>query len=64
MGTQAGRRFRYIPYCDYSRLTKPTSLLFAPGWHAYLDRLEAILNNRVPPDLMRRLAEIKGLYSL
>ncbi len=28
-----------------------------------LDRLEAILNNQVPPELMRRLAEIKGLYS-
>jgi hypothetical protein len=38
-------------------------LRFAPGWHAYLDRPEAILNNQVPPDLMRRLAEIKGLYS-
>ena len=48
----------------HSRLTKPTSLLFAPGWHAYLDRLEAILNNQVLPDLMHRLAEIKELYSL
>ena len=47
----------------HSRLTKPTSLLFAPGWHAYLDRLEAILNNQVPPELMRRLPELKGLYS-
>jgi uncharacterized protein YndB with AHSA1/START domain len=47
----------------HSRLTKSTSLLFAPGWHAYLDRLEAILNNQVPPELMRRLAELKGLYS-
>jgi uncharacterized protein YndB with AHSA1/START domain len=47
----------------HSRLTKPTSLIFAPGWHAYLDRLEAILNNQVPPELMRRLAELKELYS-
>jgi uncharacterized protein YndB with AHSA1/START domain len=40
----------------HSRLTKPTSLLFVRGWHAYLDRLEASLNNQVPPDLMRRFA--------
>jgi uncharacterized protein YndB with AHSA1/START domain len=46
----------------HSRLTKPTSLIFAPGWHAYLDRLEAILNNQVPPELMRRLTELKELY--
>jgi Activator of Hsp90 ATPase homolog 1-like protein len=47
----------------HTRLTKSTFLLFAPGWHAYLDRLEAILNNQVPPYLMCRLAELKGLYS-
>jgi uncharacterized protein YndB with AHSA1/START domain len=47
----------------HSRLTKPTTLLFAPGWHAYLDRLEAILNNQVPPELMYRLEELKGVYS-
>ena len=46
----------------HSRLTKPTSLLFAPGWHAYLDRLEASLNNQVLPDLMLRRAEVKELY--
>jgi Activator of Hsp90 ATPase homolog 1-like protein len=47
----------------HSRLTKPTALIFAPGWHAYLDRLEAILSNQEPPELMRRLVELKGLYS-
>jgi uncharacterized protein YndB with AHSA1/START domain len=46
----------------HSRLTKLTSLRFAPGWHAYLDRLEASLNNEVPPDWMQRLAEVKELY--
>jgi uncharacterized protein YndB with AHSA1/START domain len=46
----------------HSRLTKSTALLFAPGWHAYLDRLEASLNNQVLPDLMRRRAEVKELY--
>ena len=47
----------------HSRLTKSTALSLAPGWHAYLDRLEAILNNQVPPDWARRFAEVKKLYS-
>ena len=46
----------------HSRISKPTSLRIAPGWHVYLDRLEAILNNQVPPDFMRRFAEVKELY--
>jgi uncharacterized protein YndB with AHSA1/START domain len=46
----------------HSRLTKLTSSWFAPGWHAYLDRLEASLNNEVPPNWMQRFAEIKELY--
>jgi uncharacterized protein YndB with AHSA1/START domain len=46
----------------HSSLTKLTSLRFAPGWHAYLDRLEASLNNEVPPDWMQRFAEVKKLY--
>jgi uncharacterized protein YndB with AHSA1/START domain len=46
----------------HSRLTKSTSSRFAPGWHAYLDRLEASLNNDVTPDWMQRFAEVKGLY--
>jgi hypothetical protein len=47
----------------HSRLTKLTSSWFAPGWHAYLDRLEASINNEVPPDWIQRFAELKGLYS-
>jgi uncharacterized protein YndB with AHSA1/START domain len=47
----------------HSRLTKSTALRLAPGWHAYLDRLEAILNNQGPPDWARRFAEVKELYS-
>ncbi len=47
----------------HNRLTKSTALTFAPGWHAYLDRLEAILNNQVPPDWARRFGEVKELYS-
>jgi uncharacterized protein YndB with AHSA1/START domain len=47
----------------HSHLTRPTSLRFAPGWHAYLDRLEAHLNKEVPPDWMQRFAEVKELYA-
>jgi uncharacterized protein YndB with AHSA1/START domain len=50
-------------FLTHSRLTKPTSLNFAPGWHAYLDRLEAHLNNEELPDWIRRLGEVKGMYS-
>jgi len=46
----------------HSCLTKSTSLRFAPGWHAYLDRLEASLNNEVLPDWMQRFAAVKELY--
>ncbi|MFL6317991.1 MAG: SRPBCC domain-containing protein, partial [Nitrososphaeraceae archaeon] len=46
----------------HSRVTKSTALSLAPGWHAYLDRLEAILNNQVPPDWARRFAQVKELY--
>ena len=46
----------------HSHLTKSTSSNFAPGWHAYLDRLEASLNNEVPPDWIRRFEELRKLY--
>lgn len=46
----------------HSRLTKTTSSNFAPGWHAYLDRLEASLNNEVPPDWIRRFEELRKSY--
>jgi uncharacterized protein YndB with AHSA1/START domain len=46
----------------HSNLTKSTAITFAPGWHAYLDRLEAILNNQVPPNWAHRFAEVKELY--
>jgi uncharacterized protein YndB with AHSA1/START domain len=47
----------------HNHLTKSTALTFAPGWHAYLDRLEAILDNQVPPNWAHRFAEVKELYS-
>ena len=46
----------------HNHLSKSTALTFAPGWHAYLDRLEAILNNQLPPDWAHRFAEVKELY--
>lgn len=46
----------------HSRLAKSISLNFAPGWHAYLDRLEASLNDKVPPDWVQRFGELKELY--
>jgi uncharacterized protein YndB with AHSA1/START domain len=47
----------------HNHLSKSISLRFAPGWHAYLDRLEANLNNEELPDWMHRLGEVKELYS-
>jgi uncharacterized protein YndB with AHSA1/START domain len=47
----------------HSNLTKSTALTFAPGWHAYLDRLGAVLNNQVPSNWAHRFAEVKELYS-
>jgi hypothetical protein len=44
-----------------SRLTKSIVLRLAPGWHAYLDRHEAILNSQVPPVWAHRFAEVKDL---
>ena len=46
----------------HRRLTTLTSSWFAPGWHAYLDRLEASLNNEVTPDWIQRFTEAKELY--
>jgi uncharacterized protein YndB with AHSA1/START domain len=47
----------------HRQLSKSISLRFAPGWHAYLDRLEADLDNRELPDWIHRFGEVKGLYS-
>jgi len=47
----------------HSQLSKSTALIFAPGWHVYLDRLEASLDNKVIPDWLQRLGEVKELYT-
>jgi uncharacterized protein YndB with AHSA1/START domain len=46
----------------HSRLTKANGLRFASGWHAFLDRLAAQLNGENLPDLMERIAAVKGFY--
>ena len=47
----------------HNYLSKSISLRFAPGWHAYLDRLEAKLDNKELPDWIHRFGEVKDLYS-
>jgi len=47
----------------HNRLGKSISLRFAPGWHAYLDRLEANLDDKELPDWMHKFGEVKELYS-
>lgn len=46
----------------FSRLTKSTTLGFAPGMHAFLDRLAARLDHKALPDWMERYAAVKGSY--
>jgi uncharacterized protein YndB with AHSA1/START domain len=46
----------------HRRLTKDTALDFAPGVHAFLDRLAAHLDHKVLPDWMERYAAVKGFY--
>lgn len=43
-------------------LTKETALGFAPGMHAFLDRLVAHLDQKVLPNWMERYAAVKGSY--
>jgi uncharacterized protein YndB with AHSA1/START domain len=59
----SGSDTRTLLTLTHSNLTKLTSSWFAPGWHAYLDRLEASLENEVPQDWIQRFAEVKELYS-
>jgi hypothetical protein len=48
----------------FSRLTKSTASNFAPGQHAYLDRLDAHLNGEVLPDWFKRFKVLKRSYHL
>jgi uncharacterized protein YndB with AHSA1/START domain len=46
----------------HRHLTKATALGFAPGTHAFLDRLEAYLDKARIPDWTRRYQEVQGTY--
>jgi uncharacterized protein YndB with AHSA1/START domain len=46
-----------------SRLTKLTALGFAPGMHAFLDRLAAQLDHRTLPDWVKTRDAVKEFYT-
>jgi uncharacterized protein YndB with AHSA1/START domain len=46
----------------FRRLTRGTAMGFAPGMHAFLDRLEAQLEGKSVPEWMPRVAELRKLY--
>ncbi len=46
----------------YRQVTRQTARGFLPGLHAFLDRFEAQLDGRSPPDWMERFAEVREYY--
>jgi uncharacterized protein YndB with AHSA1/START domain len=46
----------------YRRITRQTARGFLPGLHAFLDRLEAQLDGRTPPDWMQRFDQLRTEY--
>ena len=46
----------------HRRLTRQTALGFAPGTHAFLDRLEASLAKTALPDWRKRVEEMRSSY--
>jgi hypothetical protein len=46
----------------HRRLTRGTAMGFAPGMHAFLDRLAAHLGHEKLPDWMERYDAVKGSY--
>jgi uncharacterized protein YndB with AHSA1/START domain len=46
----------------FRKLTRNTAMGFAPGMHAFLDRLEAQLDGRPVPEWMPRAVELRKLY--
>ncbi len=46
----------------HRHLTRQTSMGFAPGTHAFLDRLEAHLNKTSLPDWRKRVEEMRSSY--
>ncbi len=46
----------------HKHLTRPTGLGFAPGFHAFLDRLDAQLASEPLPNWMKRYDEVRHAY--
>ena len=46
----------------FQRLTRRTATGFAPGVHAFLDRLEALLQGERLPEWFGRVTEVRGCY--
>jgi len=68
-GEHAIFRYELTPEADsthllvmYRRITKQTASGFLPGLHAFLDRLEAQLDGRMPPDFTQRFTELRAVY--
>ena len=47
---------------QHRNLTKPTAIGFAPGTHAFLDRLAALLEHAALPDWMARYKDVQSHY--
>jgi len=58
--TRAGRET--LMTFTFRRLTRGTAIGFAPGMHAFLDRLEAQLDGKSVPEWMGRVAELRRFY--
>jgi uncharacterized protein YndB with AHSA1/START domain len=68
-GERAIFRFELTPDGDatrllvtYRRISAATARGFLPGLHAFLDRLEAQLDDRAMPEWMARFAELRAEY--
>jgi uncharacterized protein YndB with AHSA1/START domain len=46
----------------FRRLSRNTALGFAPGMHAFLERLEAQLDGKSVPEWMPRVVELRKIY--
>lgn len=57
----AGSRVRLT--LTHARLSESEAILHGAGWHAFLDRLSASLNGSEPPEIMERIAQLRGPYS-
>jgi len=68
-GEQAIFRYELTPVgrsthvlVTYRRITTQTARGFLPGLHAFLDRLEAQLDERALPDFLQRFGELRSEY--